>query len=97
YLVNYRFTELKVDKSFVFDLTNNTANKVIVQTAIDMAHNLGLSITMEGIETQDVHHLLKEMGADRAQGYLYAKPIPLDDYLYFLKSQYSLKMLNSTF
>ncbi len=97
YLVNYRFTELKVDKSFVFDLTNNTANKVIVQTAIDMAHNLGLSITMEGIETQDVHHLLKEMGADRAQGYLYAKPLPLDDYLYFLKSQYSLKMLNSTF
>ena len=97
YLVNYRFTELKVDKSFVFDLINNTGHKVIVQTAIDMAHNLGLSITIEGIETQEVHHLLKEMGADRAQGYLYAKPLPYDDYLHFLKSQYSLKMLNSTF
>ncbi|MBQ4856607.1 EAL domain-containing protein [Pseudoalteromonas sp. MMG007] len=97
YLVNYRFTELKVDKSFVFDLINNAGHKVIVQTAIDMAHNLGLSITIEGIETQEVHHLLKEMGADRAQGYLYAKPLPFDDYLHFLKSQYSLKMLDSSF
>ncbi|MEL0646531.1 EAL domain-containing protein [Pseudoalteromonas agarivorans] len=97
YLVNYRFTELKVDKSFVFDLINNAGHKVIVQTAIDMAHNLGLSITIEGIETQEVHHLLKEMGADRAQGYLYAKPLPFNDYLHFLKSQYSLKMLDSSF
>jgi len=97
YLVNYHFSELKVDKSFVFDLTDNRAHQVIVQTAIDMAHNLGLTITIEGVETQEVHQLLTTMNADRTQGYLYAKALSYDNYLDFLKSQYSLKMLNSPF
>ncbi|NWL14497.1 EAL domain-containing protein [Pseudoalteromonas sp. Scap03] len=97
YLVNYHFSELKVDKSFVFDLTDNRAHQVIVQTAIDMAHNLGLTITIEGVETQEVHQLLTAMNADRTQGYLYAKALSYDNYLDFLKSQYSLKMLNSPF
>lgn len=97
YLVDYHFSELKVDKSFVFDLTNNRAHQVIVQTAIDMAHNLGLTITIEGVETQEVHELLSTMKADRTQGYLYAKALPYDKYLNFLNSQYSLKMLNSPF
>lgn len=97
YLVNYHFSELKIDKSFVFDLPNNATHQVIVQTAIDMSHNLGLSITIEGVETQEIHQLLKTMNADRAQGYLYAKALPYTDYLHFLKSQYSLKMLDSSF
>ncbi|KAA1150201.1 EAL domain-containing protein [Pseudoalteromonas fuliginea] len=97
YLVNYHFSELKIDKSFVFDLPNNPTHQVIVQTAIDMAHNLNLSITIEGVETQEIHHLLKDMNADSAQGYLYAKALPYTDYLHFLKSQYSLKMLDSSF
>jgi sensor c-di-GMP phosphodiesterase-like protein len=81
----------------VFDLTDNRAHQVIVQTAIDMAHNLGLTITIEGVETQEVHQLLTTMNADRTQGYLYAKALSYDNYLDFLKSQYSLKMLNSPF
>ncbi len=97
YLVNYHFSELKVDKSFVFDLTDNRAHQVIVQTAIDMAHNLGLTITIEGVETQEVHQLLTTMNADRTQGYLYAKALSYDNYLDFLNSQYRLKMLNSPF
>lgn len=97
YLVNYHFSELKIDKSFVFDLPNNPTHQIIVQTAIDMAHNLNLSITIEGVETQEIHHLLKDMNADSAQGYLYAKALPYTDYLHFLKSQYSLKMLDSSF
>lgn len=64
YLVNYHFSELKVDKSFVFDLTDNRAHQVIVQIAIDMAHNLSLTITIEGVETQEVHQLINTMKAD---------------------------------
>ena len=79
YLVNYHFSELKVDKSFVFDLTDNRAHQVIVQIAIDMAHNLGLTITIEGVETQEVHQLLNTMKADRTQGYLYAKALSYDN------------------
>ncbi|TMO96909.1 diguanylate phosphodiesterase [Pseudoalteromonas sp. S3260] len=97
YLVNYHFSELKVDKSFVFDLTDNRAHQVIVQTAIDMAHNLGLTITIEGVETQEVHQLLNTMKADRTQGYLYAKALSYDNYLDFLNSQYRLKMLSFPF
>ena len=97
YLVNYHFSELKIDKSFVFDLINNHTHQVIVQTAIDMAHKLNLSITIEGVETLEIHLLLKDMNADRTQGYLYAKALPYTDYLHFLKSQYSLKMLDSSF
>ena len=97
YLVNYHFSELKIDKSFIFDLVNNPAHQVIVQTSIDMAHQLNLSITIEGVETQEIHQLLKQMNADRAQGYLYAKALPYPEYVNFLKSQYSLKMLDSPF
>ena len=97
YLVNYQFSELKVDKSFVFDLATNPTHQVIVQTAIDMAHNLNLSITIEGVETLKTHLLLKEMNADQAQGYLYAKALPYDEYLHFLNSQINLKMLDSPF
>ncbi|WP_372762705.1 EAL domain-containing protein [Pseudoalteromonas sp.] len=90
YLVNYHFSELKIDKSFVLDLANNSTHQVIVKTAIDMAHNLGLTITIEGVETQQAHHLLKAMHADYSQGYLYAKPLCYDDYLLFLQGQYNL-------
>ena len=94
YLINYNFDELKIDKSFIFDLVNNSSHQVIVQTAIDMAHKLGLSITVEGVERHETHQLLKKMAADRAQGYLYTKALPYCDYVYFLKGQYNLKMLD---
>ncbi|CAI85439.1 putative orphan protein [Pseudoalteromonas translucida] len=55
------------------------------------------TITIEGVETQEVHDLLKGMNADHAQGYLYAKPLAYDDYLQYLNSQYNLKMLDSPF
>ena len=72
-------------------------HQVIVQTAIDMAHNLNLSITIEGVETLEVHHVTQRYERRLAtQGYLYAKALPYTDYLHFLKSQYSLKMLDSS-
>ncbi|MGO2351183.1 hypothetical protein, partial [Pseudoalteromonas nigrifaciens] len=55
------------------------------------------TITIEGVETQEVHDLLKGMNADHAQGYLYAKPLAYDDYLQYLNTQYNLKMLDSPF
>ncbi|MBQ4832964.1 EAL domain-containing protein [Pseudoalteromonas sp. MMG010] len=81
YLINYHFSELKIDKSFVMDLPNNPNHQVIVKTAIDLAHNLNLSITVEGVETEEIHNLLTEMGADKGQGYLYSKAISREQYL----------------
>ncbi|WP_404341186.1 EAL domain-containing protein [Pseudoalteromonas mariniglutinosa] len=86
YLVNYSFSTIKVDKSFIRDLTHNDTNQVIVKTAIDMAHNLGMNITIEGIEEQTTESLLIEMGADQAQGYFYSKAIPFEQYRHWLTS-----------
>ena len=86
YLVNYTFSNLKIDKSFVLDLTTNQSHQVIVKTAIDMAHNLGLSVTVEGVEDKGTHQLLIEMGADNTQGYYYSKAIPITDYLQWLRA-----------
>lgn len=81
YLVNYSFSTIKVDKSFILDLTNNETHQVIVKTAIDMAHNLDMNITVEGIEDQTTEQLLIKMGADQGQGFYYSKAIPFDEYL----------------
>ncbi|NMR26271.1 EAL domain-containing protein [Pseudoalteromonas sp. NEC-BIFX-2020_015] len=86
YLVNYTFSNLKIDKSFVLDLTTNQSHQVIVKTAIDMAHNLGLSVTVEGVEDKGTHQLLIEMGANNTQGYYYSKAIPITDYLQWLRA-----------
>jgi EAL domain-containing protein (putative c-di-GMP-specific phosphodiesterase class I)/GGDEF domain-containing protein len=86
YLINYHFSELKIDKSFVMDLPNNPTHQVVVKTAIDLAHNLNLLITIEGVETQEIHNLLNEMGADKGQGYFYTKALPLDAYMQWLKN-----------
>lgn len=84
YLLHYTFSNLKIDRSFVSNLESNESHKVIVKTAIDMAHNLGITVTAEGVEDEHTHHVLKAMGADFSQGYYYSKPIPFIDYLDFL-------------
>lgn len=88
YLVNYSFSTIKVDKSFTLDLTTNDNNQVIVKTAIDMAHNLDMNITIEGIEDQETEQMLIKMGADQGQGYYYSKALPLSEYLTFIATQF---------
>jgi diguanylate cyclase (GGDEF)-like protein len=80
-------SELKIDKSFIFNLVSNADDQLIVRSTIDLGHTLGLSITAEGVETQNIERLLEDMGCDTVQGYLYSKALPaaafqqwLDDY-----------------
>lgn len=87
YLLHYTFSNLKIDRSFVSNLESNASHKVIVKTAIDMAHNLGITVTAEGVEDEHTHNALKAMGADFTQGYYYSRPIPFDEYLNFLNEQ----------
>ncbi len=88
YLVNYSFSTIKVDKSFIFDLVKNKTNQVIVKTAIDMAHNLDMNIIVEGIEDQATELMLIKMGADQGQGYYYSKAVPINEYLSFIATQF---------
>lgn len=69
------FSELKVDKSFVAECDRSPEARVIVKTMIDLAHNLGMSVVGEGVETEEIAQTLAELGCDIAQGYAIAKPM----------------------
>lgn len=77
------FSELKIDQSFVKDVTDNHALRIVVESSIAMAHKLKIKSTAEGVETQQDWDTLKEMGCDTAQGYLIAKPMNLDSFVGF--------------
>lgn len=74
------FTELKIDKSFVSDVTTNKLNLNIVRSVINLAKNMNLLTVAEGVETQVVFNKLNEIGCDIAQGYLISQPKSVDDF-----------------
>jgi diguanylate cyclase (GGDEF)-like protein/PAS domain S-box-containing protein len=74
------FDTLKVDQSFIRDLTTNPRHRAIVRTIINFAKDLSLNLTAEGIETEDQRALLIELGCDYGQGYLFAKPLPSEEF-----------------
>ena len=70
------FSELKIDKGFVMDMTGNKDCEVIVQSIIDLAHNLGIKVIAEGVESDVIWKKLQDKGCDFAQGYLMGRPMP---------------------
>ncbi len=68
-------SELKIDQSFVKEMAQNKDDESVVHSTIELAHNLGLTVVAEGVETQDAFDLLLHLGCDVAQGYLIAKPL----------------------
>jgi diguanylate cyclase (GGDEF)-like protein/PAS domain S-box-containing protein len=68
--------EIKIDKSFVKNMTTSEADAVIVRTVIDLAHNLGKQVCAEGVEDEETWNLLAELGCDLAQGYWMSRPLP---------------------
>jgi diguanylate cyclase len=69
---------IKIDKSLVFDLTPKAEADTIVRSTIGLAHNLGLTVVAEGVEDQATWERLKAYHCDEAQGYYFAKPLPIE-------------------
>jgi EAL domain-containing protein (putative c-di-GMP-specific phosphodiesterase class I) len=69
------FTEVKIDRFFVKDMTTSNDSLLIVKATIDLAHGLGMIATAEGIETEDQARLLRDLGCDVGQGYWIAQPL----------------------
>jgi diguanylate cyclase (GGDEF)-like protein len=78
YLSALPLHELKIDRSFVGDMTTDKSHDAIVRSIIDLGHNLGLRVVGEGVETNGVLLRLRAAGCDVAQGYLFARPMPID-------------------
>lgn len=78
YLRRYPFAIVKIDRSFINDMTIDSADRELVNASIAMAHGLGLKVVAEGVETQEQADLLKKMHCDYVQGYFYSKPIHPD-------------------
>ena len=82
-------SELKIDQSFVKDMASSSDDETIVRSTIDLAHNLGLTVVAEGVETEKVYKRLKDLGCDIAQGYLISKPISFTDLKDFLQTHHA--------
>lgn len=75
---------IKIDRSFLHHAMENESDMAIMQAMITVGHSLGLSVIVEGVETAEQDKLVKDLGCDLAQGFLYARPMPADQMPAFL-------------
>ena len=85
--------ELKIDRSFVKDMLISPDDAVIVHSTIDLAHNLGLRVTAEGVESQSVLERLSAWNCDHIQGFQLCKPLPADALSAWLRDHHSPRLL----
>ncbi|MEM9539287.1 MAG: EAL domain-containing protein [Cyanobacteria bacterium P01_E01_bin.42] len=85
-LHSFPIDTLKIDRSFVNNLFRERGAEAIVQTTISLAHHLEMSAVAEGIETQEQYQRLKELGCEFGQGYLFSRPLDLQQATQFLDS-----------
>ena len=85
YLNRFPLNYLKIDRSFIQEITNLQDKQAIVEAIILMAHRLRIKVIAEGVETKDQAKLLKHMGCDIIQGYYYSKPLSAEDLIGFIE------------
>ena len=92
YIKHLPVREIKIDKIFVSTLMTDADNNTIVRSTIDLGHNLGLSVTAEGVENQETWNTLGAFGCDEAQGYFLSKPLAVAQFERWLqKSQWGVE------
>ena len=77
YLKKFRVYKLKIDKSFIEDITTDSEDRAIVAAVISMSRSLGMKTIAEGVETVEQLEFLREQGCDEVQGYYFSKPLPV--------------------
>lgn len=85
YLKRLPVSTLKLDRSFIDQISNDPRDRDLCAGMISLAHKLGLIVVAEGVETADQCAILKDMGCDQCQGYFYSKPVPIDELTAYLR------------
>jgi EAL domain-containing protein (putative c-di-GMP-specific phosphodiesterase class I) len=89
YLKKFTFTTLKIDRSFIRNLTVDPQDAALVTTIIGMAHNMGIRVVGEGVEREDQLEFLRFKSCDWVQGYLFSQPLPFQDFLAFARKHFN--------
>ncbi|MDH5299275.1 MAG: EAL domain-containing protein, partial [Desulfobulbaceae bacterium] len=84
YLKRLPIDTLKIDQSFIRDLTSDAGDTAIVMAIISMARSLGLNVIAEGVETEAQFHFLRAHGCDEIQGYWFSKPLAPEKFIEFV-------------
>jgi EAL domain-containing protein (putative c-di-GMP-specific phosphodiesterase class I) len=79
------FTELKVDRAFVFGAAKDHVVRAILESSVKLGHSLGMKVVAEGAETQEDWDLLTTLNCDELQGYVIAKPMPAVEFIKWKK------------
>ncbi len=85
YLKQLSVDELKIDRSFVMNMERDIDDAKIVRSTVELAHNLGLSVVAEGLETAKQWTLLQTLGCDQGQGYFLSRPMPAEKFADWLR------------
>lgn len=83
-LKNQSMDEVKVDQAFIRDLETNEKSRIVIRHTIRMLQELGTDIIVEGVETEEQKKFLLECGCKAAQGYLFYKPMPWQEFVSLL-------------
>ena len=78
---------LKIDRSFVSDMSETSTSARLVRAIVQLAEDLGLQTVAEGVETREQVTILLGLGCDRAQGFHYSKPLPLEELLAWIEQR----------
>ena len=85
YLKEYPVDILKIDKTFINNIKKDPRDATIVRGIISIAHELGLTVIAEGVETTEQLDLLRSFGCDEYQGYYFSRPVPPDQFIELLR------------
>ena len=90
YLKKFPINTLKIDRSFVRDMLQTERDKNIVELIVDMAHTLDMEIVAEGVETAEQGKVIRNMGAEKIQGYLFSHPLPAQEFEKVIRTEIML-------